>query len=304
MTQDNSSMHKTTLGEWALMALLVILWGSAYALNDLAVKAYSAIWVVSMRLCVGAVALGAAVIIMRLKLPPLKDWRSWASMIAAGVVGSLLPFYLIAQAQTEVPQALASIYLSATPLCVAVLAHFLIPNEKITGLSIIGVLLGIVGVVILVYPSMSDIAGARIPILPQLYLIGGALCYGATLIIIRLTSPQIHPIALSFGFVFCSAVASIPFAINSAAPIIANSGIAPMLAMIALGLGPTALASILYVGAVHKVGPVLVANISNLVPFWAIFVSFALFGQEISINAIVALLVILFGVYLVQHKRS
>lgn len=299
---NNNSATTKSFTSWALMALLIILWGSAYALNDIAVKAYSPIWVVAVRLWSGAIALGLLCFLRGIKMPPISDIKSWAAMASAGIIGSLVPFFLIAEAQTKVPSALASIYLSATPLFVAIMAHFFIKGEKITPFSLAGVLLGIVGVVILVFPQLKEIGKADFALYAHLFLIIGALCYAATLIIIRLTSVQIDPIALSFGFVLCSAIAVIPFAIGNNAPLVANAGMAPILSMLALGLGPTALASVLYVRMVHQVGPVLVGNISNLVPFWAIFVGVVLFGQPISIYAIIALFVILFGVYLVQRR--
>ena len=299
---ENSQNKTNSYASWSLMALLIVLWGSAYALNDIAVKAYSPIWVVAVRLWSGAIALGLVTYFMKLKLPPLNDFKSWAAMAAAGTMGSLLPFFLIAEAQTKVPSALASIYLSATPLFVAIMAHFFIKGEKITRNSFIGVLLGIIGVVILVFPQLEEVGNADFALYAHVFLIIGALCYAATLIIIRLTSVQIDPIALSFGFVLCSAIAVIPFAIGHGAPISPNTGSAPLISMLALGLGPTALASVLYVRMVHQVGPVLVGNISNLVPFWAIFVGVVLFNQPISIYAIIALFVILFGVYLVQKR--
>ncbi|MEK7661619.1 MAG: DMT family transporter [Pseudomonadota bacterium] len=292
--------------DWALLALLVALWGSAYGLNRVAVANLSPIAVTAIRLWVGAGFLGAIVMFNGIKMPPLSNIRAWASMAATGIIGSLLPFFLIAKAQVHVPSAVAAIYLSASPLAVAALAHFLVPNEKITKIRALGVLLGLVGIVILFLPNLMQIENFSSPLWAQAFLIIGAFCYGLALIIVRLTSPSLDPIGISFGFVLCSAIASTPFLfLNQTDEFARNYDIiASWICAVLLGIGPTAIASILYVGAARKIGPVMVSNTSNLVPFFALAVGFLIFHEAIPATAIWALMTILCGVYLLQVRAK
>lgn len=290
--------------DWALLALLVALWGSAYGLNRVAIANLSPIAVTATRLWVGAGFLGVIVLTYRIKMPRLTDFRAWGSMAATGIIGSLLPFFLIAKAQVHVPSAVAAIYLSASPLAVAALAHFLVPNEKITKIRALGVLLGLVGIVILFLPNLMQIENFTSPLWAQLFLVVGAICYGLALIIVRLTSPALDPIGVSFGFVLCSAIASTPFLfLNQGDEFTRNYAVfTSWVCAVLLGIGPTAIASILYVGAARKIGPVMVSNTSNLVPFFALAVGFLIFQETIPATALWALVTILCGVYLLQIR--
>lgn len=292
--------------DWALLALLVALWGSAYGLNRVAVANLSPIAVTAIRLWVGAGLLGVIVVIYRIKMPRLTDYRAWGSMAATGIIGSLLPFFLIAKAQVHVPSAVAAIYLSASPLAVAGLAHFLVPNERVTKMRALGVLLGLVGMVILFLPNLMQIENFASPLWAQMFLIGGAICYGLALIIVRLTSPTLDPIGISFGFVLCSAIASTPFLfLNQVDEFTRSYGaVTSWLCAVLLGIGPTAIASILYVGAARKIGPVMVSNTSNLVPFFALAVGYLVFHEAIPATALWALATILCGVYLLQVRAK
>lgn len=288
---------------------MVALWGSAYGFNRVAIANISPMIIVAIRLWVGALLIGIIGKFMGVKMPSFANYRAWASMAATGIIGSLIPFFLVVKAQTYVPSAIASIYLAATPLSVALMAHFLIKGEKINIRSFAGILLGILGVVVLFLPNILSATSIKSPLWAQLFLVGAAFCYGIALIIVRLTSPNIHPIATSFGFVLCSAIVSTPFALFMPHEVLNHNYNETLsyLCAIALGIGPTALASILYVSATHRIGPVMVANVSNLVPFFSLLVGFFVFQENIPPTAIFALIIILTGVYLLKlgsQKRA
>ncbi|MBN8648797.1 MAG: DMT family transporter [Caulobacterales bacterium] len=297
-----STILKARIIDWLTLLLLVVLWASAYSLTLIALGNIKPIIVVSIRLWIGAGFLFIICLFLKKHIPSIYDWRAWGSMAATGIVGSLIPFFLISTAQTAVPSALASIYLSATPLAAALLSRIFIKEDKINIQSAIGILFGIIGIIILFLPNLRQGNLAQSPIWAQLILVIAAFCYAGALIIVRLTSPKIDAIAISFGFVFCSAIASSPFALYSNGFDIPHFALEDILSAILLGLGPTAIASILYVRLVHKIGPIMVANFSNLVPIVSIFIGFIAFKEHIPPTAGAALIVILFGVWLVQKR--
>lgn len=293
---------KTRIADFAILFVLVLLWASAYSLTLIAVSNIKPIIVVSIRLWIGAGFLFLICLIMKKHIPSLYDWRAWCSMAATGIVGSLIPFFLIGTAQMKVPSALASIYLSATPLAAVILSQIFIRDEKINFNKALGVLLGILGIIILFLPNLIYGNLGNALIWAQIILLLAAFCYAGALIIVRLTSPKIDAIAISFGFVFCSALVSTPFLIYACGDGFPKFMGKDILSTILLGIGPTAIASILYVRLVHKIGPILVANFSNLVPFASIFIGYVLFDEKIPPTAGVALLVILAGVYILQIR--
>lgn len=292
------------LKEFSLLSLLIILWGAAYGLNNLTIGHIDPILVVSGRLWIGAIFLYICAKFMKKQIPSFKDYKAWGVMASIGIIGSLLPFFLVVSAQAHIPSALASIYLAGTPLTTAILAHFFVKNEGLDLKRLFGVFLGIIGVVILFIPSLLEIGNQPLSLVWQLALIGAAFCYGAALIIVRKSGINLDPIILSFGFVFSGAIISTPFALVEIGNGLTSYNNIALFALFALGIGPTAIASILYVRMINSLGPVMVANYSNLVPFVSIFIGYAAFGEKLPYTVYIALGVILFGVFLVQKRKT
>src|SRR3712207_1288543 len=68
---------------------------------------------------------------------------------ALGVINSALPFTLIAWGQKHIDSGVAAIANASVPLFVALLAIWLAHSERATGLRIVGIALGLIGVGVL-----------------------------------------------------------------------------------------------------------------------------------------------------------
>lgn len=288
--------------DWAQLAALVILWGSAYAMTHIGVEVLPPAVLVTARLTIGALVLGIAAIAFKVTLPPLNDFRTWAVLGLIGMMGTLAPFLLISIAQKVVPSALAAIYIAAAPLVVALLCHFLVPSDRLTMARAIGIAVGFGGVCLLFAPALMDDSATAAPIGAQALLLVAAILYGATSVTVRLANPATHPIAMSFGFLAFAAIVSVPLSI-AAWP---NEGVVletrHIFAVLGLGIASTGLANLLYVLSIRRVGPVFMSNVGNLAPFWSILVGSIAFGEALPATAFAALAVILLGVWLVQRR--
>lgn len=290
--------------DWLLLGVLVMLWGSAYAMTHIGVEVLPAPVLVTARLTIGSCVLGLATLLFRAPLPPITDGKTWASLALIGATGTLLPFLLITTAQKTVPSALAAIYIAAAPLAVAVLCHFFIPSEKLNAKRAIGIGVGFGGVCLLFAPAMFDQGIGATPIISQAFLLVAAFLYASATTLVRLVNPQIHPVAMSFGFVTLAAIFSMPFAI-AAWP---QGGVVMetrhILAVLGLGAFCTGIANLLYVMVIRRVGPIFMSNVGNLAPFWSIFVGAIAFGEALPATTFVALAILLFGVWLVQRQGA
>lgn len=304
MQETISPINTMKIADILKLILLVVLWASAYGLNNIALQTISPMANVFLRLAAGSAFLGVILFFKGEKMPCFSNYKAWIMISGVGIIGSLLPFFLIAQAQTKVPSALASIYLAAMPLAAAILSYFLVRDEDLGPKKIIGVILGVVGVIILSAPDLGNLASQKAPLGAQLQLLGAAFCYGSAVVMIRMGGGGTSPLVTSFGFIFISALVALPFAFTDIVQNAHQYSTASISAAILIGIGPTALAGILYVEAVHRVGPLMVANFSNLVPIVALFIGYIFFAERIPATAIVALVVILLGVSLLQSKSK
>jgi drug/metabolite transporter (DMT)-like permease len=288
--------------DWAILALLVVVWGSAYALTSIAVQDFPPQVLVAIRLWIGVAVLGAACIAVGAKLPRLDDRTGWGVLVVIGVGGTLAPFLLISLAQTEVPSALAAIMIAGAPICTAMLSHLFVPGERLNRWRIAGVAAGFAGIAILFAPGLTGSGGASLGHLAM--LLAAAFCYSAAGIMVRLTQPNLHPLAMSAGFVLTSAVAAVPLA--WAALPAGGLAVSPgaWAAAAGLGVGSTALGSLLYVVVIRRVGPVFMSSAGNLVPFWSLLLGVVFMGEALPATVFAGLAVIVLGLWLVQRRAG
>lgn len=303
---QSSSIAPTqpTLMDWGLLATLVMLWGSAYAMTHIGVEVLPPAVLVCARLTIGSVVLNIGMRLFGAKFPPFSDGKTWGVLALIGVCGTLAPFLLISIAQKTVPSALAAIYIAAAPLAVATLCHFFVPSERLNAKRAFGIAVGFGGVCLLFAPALLDHGVGATPITSQALLVVAAFLYGSTTVVVKLFNPSIHPVAMSCGFVTLAAVISWPLAITSWPQ--GGVDLAPrhIIAVLALGTFSTGLANLLYVVTIRRVGPIFMSNVGNLAPFWSIMVGAIAFGEALPVTTFFALAILLLGVWLVQRQGA
>ncbi len=290
--------------DWSLLAILVILWGSAYAMTHIGVEALPPAVLVACRLWIGAIVLGIGVLVMKVRLPSLSDGKTWRNLALIGAMGTLMPFLMISTAQKTVPSALAAIYISAAPLTVAILCHFLVPGERLSFKRAMGVAVGFAGVCLLFAPALFDHGVGATSLTSQFLLLLAAFFYGSASVTVRLVNPNLHPVALSFGFVLIAAIMSLPFAAASWPPGGVVVDMKHGIAVLCLGVFSTGIANLVYVLTIRRVGPVFMSNVGNLAPFWSIGVGAVAFGETLPSTIFAALAILLLGVWLVQRQST
>src|ERR1700737_3053189 len=130
--------------EWALLALLSLLWGGSFFLIGVAIKELPPLTLVTLRVGLAAALLWASAPILGVALP--RSGKAVAALAVLGFGNNALPFALIAWGQTQLPSGLASILNAATPLFSVLAAHVLTAEEKLSRIKLFGTIAGLAGV--------------------------------------------------------------------------------------------------------------------------------------------------------------
>jgi len=304
MTQQAAQSGRRTPGDWALFWLLSLIWAGAYLLTRLAVdkghadSGLPAAWVLSGRLTIGAAVLWVILLTMRQRLPPLRDMLRWRTIVSMALTGSVFPFFLITTAQETVNSSLAALYAAASPLFVAIGAHFLFRDEKLTPGSALGVLLGFAGVALLFGPEAVRNFGSD-SMLAQVMLIGATLFYALSSLIAR-GAPAMNPVAFATGFVTVAAIVTWPLAMT-VNPAEVNADWRNWLGVAGLGIGPSSIAQALYMFLIARTSATFLALTGYSIPVMAAVLGFFLFGETQAWNALAAFAMILSGVWLARQ---
>ena len=289
-----------TLTDWALLLALVAMWGSSFMFNKLGVATVPPLTLVAGRLAIGALTLLAVLYAKGVRLPPFGP--VWIAYTVLGIVGNALPFFLITWGQQAIDSALAGILMAAMPLATLVLAHFFVHGERMTAGRAAGFVLGFLGIIVLMGPAaMRSMGGSALQVISQLSVLCGALCYSANSVMARLLVRSDFLVA-SAGTLLVSAVIVLPLALATDKPWTLQPANSSLAAILWLGLGPTALATILYFRLISSAGPTFMSLVNYLSPAVAVFLGVTLLGEQPGVNAYTGLALILSGIAFSQWQ--
>ncbi len=294
--------------DWSLLAGLVALGGSSFPFIHIALETAPPAIVTIGRLWVAAIVLYAAMRFKGRRFPPLlvrtkaglRPHRLWAWMAAVGVVGYTIPFFIFPWAQQFVPSGLAGVYMAFMPIWTLVLAFFF-TDEGLTRSKAVGFLLAAAGVVVLMGPeAMAGITGSNIA--AQAGLLLATLLYAASAVMSR-RAPPARRIVFSAGIVLAGAVFATPgLLFTTLSP--AEWSPASLASILALGIGPTALAGVIIIVIIRRAGASFMALANYIVPLFAVGAGALLFGEQLELNVFAALALIFAGVAISQRRTK
>ncbi|MBI2291733.1 MAG: EamA family transporter [Betaproteobacteria bacterium] len=287
--------------DWALLAALVAMWGSAFLFIKLGVATVPPATLAASRLALGAATLYAVMRWRGLALPPAGS--RWLSFGALAIVGNCIPFYLIGWGQQVIDSALAGILMAIMPLATLLLAHFLLAHffvagERMTANRALGFSLGFVGIVVLMGPAaLAGLGGSLLAVTAQAAVLAGALCYAANSVMARrLIETDI--LVASTAVLIVATIAIVPVALILDRPWTLAPSMGSAVAIVWLGVGPTALATLLYFTLIASAGPTFMSLVNYLSPMVALLAGVTLLGEHPGASAIAGLGLILLGIAL------
>lgn len=293
----NQSM---SLGSWLTLIVLSVLWGGSFFFVGVAVDALPLLTIVILRVGLAAIALNVVVIALGQRLP--MEPRVWWAFIGMGLLNNMVPFTLIVWGQSHIASGLASILNAATPLFAVVVAHLLTSDERLTARRVIGVVLGFVGVVIVIGPSV--LSGLGVNVLAQLAVLGAALSYAlAGVFGRRFARWGITPLVAATGQVSASTVLLLPLALWVDRPwLLAAPGIEIWGAIVGLALLSTALAYILYFRILATSGATNILLVTFLIPVSAILLGALILDEQLAVSHFVGIGVIGLGLAAIDGR--
>jgi drug/metabolite transporter (DMT)-like permease len=211
-----------------------------------------------------------------------------------GALNSAVPFWLLSWAETELDSGLAAVIQAAAPLLTALLALGIDRSQRVTGLRLAGLVIGLAGVAILVGAQPSG------EVIHALAVVLTSLCYAAAALYIGRALAGVPFAAVVFGNMLAATLLMLPFGLASfpeEAP-----GWDAFLSVLALGTLGTGLAYIIYTKLIQEAGASRAILVTYLVPALALLYGAAFLDEAVTATAIVGLALILGGVTLGSRR--
>lgn len=280
---------------WFLFSAVTVLWGIPYLFIKIAVEEVSPAFVAWSR-----VTLGAALLLpLSWRLGALRGLRPYLLPLAAfALLEIAIPFPLIAWGERYVSSSLTAILISSLPLIIALLALRFDHTERLDGIRLAGLVIGIGGVALLVG---LDVGGRPRELLGAALILIATVGYAAGPLIVKRRLSDLHPmgsIAVALGL---SGLMLVPAAAVSFPDTIPSGGV--VAAIVVLGLACSATALALYFALITEVGAGRAAVITYVTPVVAVALGVLLLDERIGAAATAGVVLILAGSWLSTRGR-
>jgi len=280
------------LTDYALLFGLAVMFGTSFTFTSIAVKDIPPITLAALRVCIALVVVFIVMVAARQRLPAYG--RVWIFIFASAFFGNVLPFSLIGWGQVKVEAGLTAIFMAVMPLITIVLAQFYTRDERLNRYKVLGVLTGLLGVIVLMGLDALNAIGDET--LRQFAIVIAATCYAVNAIITKeLTG---HPRKSIIAALMLAAVILFVPLVLIEQPWSMRPSVAAQLSLLALAVGPTALATLMILVIIDRQGASFFGQINFLVPIFGVFFGVVFLAERLAANAWVALALILFGVAL------
>ena len=281
---------------WILFASVSLIWGVPYLFIKVALDGGASPMLVAW----GRVAIGAALLLpIAWKLGYLDGLRSKARpLVAFSIAECGLPWWLIPLGEQQVTSSLAAILIASLPLVTALLALRIDHTERVRGLRLVGLFVGLAGVVLLLG---IDLGGQANELLGALAILGATLCYATGLFIVKRHFSDVNPIGAVAVALAISTVVLAPAGIGSIPASEVSDG--AVASIVVLGAVCSALALILFFNLITDVGATRASVITYVNPAVAVLLGVAILDESLGPAAVAGMLLILAGSWLSTGGR-
>ncbi|UWQ17246.1 DMT family transporter [Jannaschia sp. M317] len=289
-----------TLSNWVSVIALGLIWGGTFMVVAIALRGYGPVTVAAARTTLGALALLSLVCVLRRPLPAPSSALA-GFVVTLGVLTTALPFVLLSWGQQYVPSAFAGLSMAVLPLFVLPLAHVFVPGDRMTWRKSSGFALGLTGALVLLGPGIFAAGDGDLAALGRIACVAASISYAVGSILTR-RCPPIDGMWLGALTLLVGAVILVPtMLLTEGVPGAAAPGV--MLAIVFLGLVPTAFAAYLRVSVIRSAGPSFMTLVNYQVPVWAMIFGTAVLSEVLPSRFYLALALIATGLFVSQMRR-
>ena len=291
-------MREPKILDYFLLAILALVWASAFFNIKIATYSFGPITIAFLRILFGSIPVILLCLFKKIKIEAFsKDWYWFA---AIGLINLVIPFFLIAYGVKSVQSNLAAILMASTPLSATILAHIFIKNEKINLIKVVGVLIGFSGIIFLFSDNIlinksNFISALLILIGSTFYVIGGLL----TIKISNKKNENVTASILIWATIFL-----VPITAYVEQPWNLNPRIDSIISVIYLGIFATGFAWLLRFKILKNNGLVFQSQVAYLIPIFGIILGYIFLKEVITPKVILAVIAVIVGIYLVKKSNT
>ena len=291
-------MQNTKL-KWVYLIVLSLVWGSSFILIKKSLIGLTPLQLGAIRTLFAAIFL-FLIGFRSIRTIAASDWK-W--VIISGFLGTFIPAFLFAFAETEIDSGIASILNSTTPLVTLILG-VLIFSIRFNKNQFVGVVVGLVGCLALILEGAS--VNPNQNYWYALLVLCASVCYAINVNIIKRYMQHISPIAIANGnfiVLVIPALLVLYFSNFFEAEVVSNPKVHTSLIYVSiLAVVGTGIAKVLFNKLVQISTAVFATSVTYTIPIVAMLWG-VLDHEKFTLYQVLASGIIILGVYLANRNK-
>ncbi len=292
-------MQKSPLLAWALLFILAFIWGSSFILIKKGLVGLNPEEVGSLRIVVASLFLLPSAI---KRIKEVKKERL-IYLMSVGFLGSLIPAFLFAIAQTQLESAITGVLNALVPIFTMLIAWIILGKKPLKSVYI-GVLIGFIGTAILITAGKgSAINGINSY---ALLVVFATICYASNLNLIKQKLNDLHAVTVtSVSLLLVGPLAAIHlFGFTEFwSKLISVEGTALSTFYICLlGVFGTAIALIMFNKILQMKDALFTSSVTYLIPIFAVMWGM-IDGEKLYLWHYIGMIAVGIGVYITNTNR-
>ena len=274
-----------------MLLALALIWGASFMFIKVADRQLAPSTLILGRVGLGALTLALIVpftVGAGATLAALRANAGW--LVTVALVNTAVPFWLLSWGETRIDSGLAAIIQAAVPIFNALIAFGFFREVRVTGLRLVGIAVGFVGVALLVGAQPSG------RLLGAVAVVGMAFCYAIGALLMARHLRTVPPITIALASTSVAAVALLPAGIVQAPH--STPGWKEIASVVALGVPGTAIAYLLFFALITGAGAAYAALVTYIIPPISLAYDAIFLGERFGGTAFGGLALVLAGVAL------
>lgn len=280
--------------------VLCLIWGTTWFFIKIGLEDLPPITFAAARFIVALIILAAIIFVQKIPLP--RTSRQWKLIALTGVLQFSVNYSLVFWSEQYISSGLAAVLQAMITVFGLILAWIYLPNERITRLKIVAVLVGIGGVAIIFIEqlqinSLMAFAGCAA-------IVVGAYAAAQGSILVKARGGDIHPATLVFGQMLCGILPIIIYALTvEGNPLRLNWTNQAIICVLYLSIFGTIAAFWLYYWLLSRIESTKAMMISLVTPLLAVVIGGVFLGERLPIQTFFGGVLILASIGLIVFRK-
>ncbi len=279
------------------------IWGSSFLFIKLSVKTINPTVLTFYRLLI------ASLFLLFFKVKIFENLKkNIKGILLIAILGNLLPFNLISWSELYVDSVVASSLIGTMPIFTFIISLMIFKDTKPSLFQTLGLIIGFCGMIIFIGLDFNSLKGDSFFF--SLVILFSALCYALSATCVKLIKGQ-TALEIASTSTILATLFSFPvmvwFLVNSDKPILIylkTISFESIVAATTLGILCTGVAIIIFFKLIQRKSAVFASQSNYLIPCFGFLWSFIFLEEKLTINLFIGLIMIVFGGYLLNSKKS